>query len=1427
MPDDLFPQILRGEGVLFENTHIARDGRRIPVEIHSRMIELGGRRLVLSVARDITERRKAEAAFRSRLRYEEALAECSAALLGEDAEPADPAETIRRALVRLREGSTADRVYIFENVEDAEAGLCMRQTHEVCGPGATPEIDNPDLQHLPYRDGFARWRDVLSAGRPVYGRLEDLPPGEQAILAPQGIRSILVIPIRAGGRWHGFIGFDDTGAGRDWSPEDVQLLDAAAGVIGAFLGRCRARRRLARINEVLLAFGSDFEDNIRRVVDLCGELFTPAFVLYNQVDGDGYRVSGAWNAPETLLAGGYGDQPKPCDVAIAQRDEDVVVLQGESLSVYFDANPLLHEAGVRTYAGRPVLCGGEVVGVLCLYDRVERELGEEDRRVFGLLTAALGREEERRRAAEGLRESEREFRLAFENAQDAILWFDADTGRIRNCNAAAERLLGRAQSDLVGTLRSRLHRPEGVAYHDRLFRRQLADASEAVERVDLLTATGAVVPTERTLSASVIGGRTIIQGVYRDVTERVRAEEALRRETAKLGSMIAGMDEGVIFADADGIIVEINDWFCRLMGRRREEVLGRSMDTFHPPQLTERIRAIRDRFREQPAAAPVVLERSLGGMEAMFRVQPIYRDGRFDGMLLNVINVSDLVAARRAAEAASRAKSEFLANMSHEIRTPMNGVVGMAELLLETDLTAEQREYADTAARSARSLLNVINDVLDFSKIEAGRLELLPAPFDCEALVDDVGALLAVQAQEKGVDLLVRYAPDAPKHFLGDAGRLRQVLTNLAGNAIKFTERGHVLIDVDCIEVRTDEAVLQVRVVDTGIGIAPEEQDTIFEEFTQADTSVTRRFKGTGLGLAISRRLIERMGGALGVLSEPGVGSTFHFRLLLPLAAEPETSAPAATASLPRLRILVVDDQPINRRILCERLAAWALPHAEAADAPEALAALRAAAESGEPYDIAILDHHMPGGDGPSLAAAIQADSTLAPTRLVLLSSIAQKAQDPAGRERFVRQLLKPLRSEPLREAIAACAGLETARPERTMPAFAATAPARRARVLLVEDSETNRRVAAAILQGFGCRVESAVDGQEALDKLAGAEYDIVFMDCQMPRLDGYEATRRIRARESGARRLPIVAMTAHAMTGDRERCLRAGMDEYIPKPIRQEAIRAALARFCADVIDPAAATRERRVLLIDPDGREDLPAMLRGLTGGGLLRTASSGPDGFILLGSFLPDLIVCSLEMPPCTAEDLVTVSRTHDRYRRVRILVRVRPGEDVRSRALAERDGVATAPADADAETLGAAIERALLGQADPDPAEAAGGAPVLRRDQMRRLTQGDEDLLHRFVTSLRDELPRRLAATRAAAGRDDWTAAEREAHAIKGMAANVGGDELRARALEAEEAARACVLTPARLQALDAAVGRLLAALPAAETARPSEDEENPA
>ena len=632
--------------------------------------------------------------------------------------------------------------------------------------------------------------------------------------------------------------------------------------------------------------------------------------------------------------------------------------------------------------------------------------------------------------------------------------------------------------------------------------------------------------------------------------------------------VVNNVQEVIFQTDVAGLITFLNPAWEKISGYTVAESLGRNIMDFASPSEDASLRA---------AIEPLLqLTREHLHLEARYMTRhgdvrwaeiwtALVRDesGRIIGTTGTLADISGrkeaqmaLIAAKDAAESATRAKSQFLASMSHEIRTPMNGVLGMAQLLLDTDLSHEQRDYVRTLYHSGQSLLTIINDILDFSKIEAGKLSIEPIPFDLATAVDEVCDLLLPQIQEKKLELVQRYAPDCPRLLIGDAGRIRQIVLNFLGNALKFTESGHILVEVSAVSVSETEARVRISVSDTGIGISGVKQGQLFQQFSQADTSTTRRFGGTGLGLAICKALSELMGGTVGLSSTEDEGSLFYVELPLPRQAMAELYP---TPHLEGLRILVVDDLELNRRILREALGNRGVQVLEAATAIEAMAQLHAGVARGEPFDIAIVDLHMPDIDGASLGRQIIAEHSLSRTHLILLSSSPLKHEQTRFKESgFSATLVKPVRIDQLIDAVSQ---LDQARPHPSRPLLLLRpddqpGQSPHLRVLLAEDNVVNQKVAARMLEKLGMTVDVVGNGLEAVRMCIQFRYDLVLMDCQMPDLDGFAATREIRrmqAQAASPRGVPIIALTANTMEGDRERCLAAGMNDFLGKPIRQQ----------------------------------------------------------------------------------------------------------------------------------------------------------------------------------------------------------------------------------------------------------------------------------
>ena len=691
----------------------------------------------------------------------------------------------------------------------------------------------------------------------------------------------------------------------------------------------------------------------------------------------------------------------------------------------------------------------------------------------------------------------------------------------------------------------------------------------------------------------------IMMGTRQDINKRKQSEASILHQKAHFESIFTNTNDAMVFFDTEHRIVKINLMFTTIFGYTLDEVLNKNINTvLDPNKKIHEYGSPRILRGEQIEMDVVRYTKSGDSRNVLLKGGPVHKQNEIVGGYAIYSDITDrkqaeaqlrhfadqmemnnkeLDEALAKAEAASIAKSDFLANMSHEIRTPMNGVIGMTGLLLDTDLAEDQRRYAEIVKSSGESLLGLINDILDFSKIEAGKLDLEFLDFDLQGLLDDFATTMALKAHSKGLELLCAAQPDVPAALAGDPGRLRQILTNLVGNAIKFSDKGEVAVGVTKVMTGSgqdiEDVLLRFSVRDTGIGIPEDKVGTLFSKFSQVDASTTRKYGGTGLGLAISKQLAELMGGEIGVNSVEGAGSEFWFtaRFVLRVHAEQDDAPPA---DLSGVRVLIVDDNATNREILVTRLSAWGMRPEEAPDGPTGLQSIyRALDEENDPFRLAILDMQMPGMDGEALGRAIHADPRISGTRLVMLTSLGARGDAKSFADLgFSAYLNKPVRHQELRGvlslALKAPLGARTsAQPIVTRHTVRESLPRftnRKARILLAEDNITNQQVALGMLKKLGMTADSVANGREAIDALKMLPYDLVLMDVQMPDMDGLEATRHIRTHRASVHNhdIPIIAMTAHAMQGDKERCLAAGMDDYVAKPISFQALADALEKW-------------------------------------------------------------------------------------------------------------------------------------------------------------------------------------------------------------------------------------------------------------------------
>jgi len=826
--------------------------------------------------------------------------------------------------------------------------------------------------------------------------------------------------------------------------------------------------------------------------------------------------------------------------------------------------------------------------------------------VVGLLAAAAGRRQDRlvemaaglektieKRTAELEREAatsrEREdehrrastyFEAVLQNSPVAIATLNFD-GRIVACNPEFTRLFGYTESEAVGQMLDALVAPGFLSSEAARYTQLAAQGNVARAQTRRARKDGVLIEVELFSVPVVVDEVQVgVLGLYLDLTERRRAQQEIERQRQYWETLVQNSPVAIVTLDLGGLVTSCNPAFEKLFGYHRDEVLRANLDDLlsssedrtEAEGLTrgsmggELVHALATRRRKDGSSVDV----ELFGLPVVVGTERVGAVGLYH-------DITELVRARLEAEQADRAKSEFLANMSHEIRTPMNGVMGMIELALDTTLTTEQRDFLTTARESAEALLTLLNDILDFSKIEAGLLELEEISFNLRTTVEGVAENLAHRAEAKDLELECMLQQGCPAYVRGDPGRLRQVLVNLVGNAIKFTQQGEVIIHVDVQSETDTTSVLRFEVSDTGIGIPLDRQAAVFRRFVQADGSTTRRYGGTGLGLAISRELVERLGGSIGMESTPGTGSKFWFTLPLRKETRPTLTPLAAPDELADLRVLVVDDHATTRTILTRILEGLGCRIETAANGTAALEMLRQAALAGDPFRIGLLDMQMPDMDGEQTARAIKHDPGIRDVILVILTSMGKRGD--AGRLEAIGvagYLLKPIRQAQLIDALLAVLG--QGRPElqaatRQLVTRHTLAERKATHILLAEDNAINRKLAVEMLSRAGYPVTTVENGAEAVEAVQAGRYRLVLMDVQMPEMDGFEATQRIRALTGEAAKTPILAMTAHVMKGDRERCLDAGMDDYLAKPLRAKDLLAAIERWTQSAGLPAPAT--------------------------------------------------------------------------------------------------------------------------------------------------------------------------------------------------------------------------------------------------------------
>lgn len=1009
-------------------------------------------------------------------------------------------------------------------------------------------------------------------------------------LIPLGITSMLDVPIRAEGKMVGVICHEHIGSARVWTAEEQQFATSVANTVSLVLEAADRRNAEQALRENEEKYRGLFESSQDAIMILSPpdwkfSACNPATVaLFGARSIEHFTTLGPWDVSPAIQQDGEPSGSKAPKMIMRAMQE-----------------------GSHFFEWTHKKIDGPVFSATVLLTRITLR-GETS------LQATVRDVSEQKRAEEALRKSEARTRLVIDSALDAVVTINA-FGSIVDWNPRAEVIFGwsaaeacgRNLADTIIPLRFRAAHQNGI---ETFLRTSTGPILGRRIEVIALRRDGAEFPVELAVTALQIDDGFTFTAFIEDISERKRAEAALRDLSSFQKAMLDNAGHAIISATPDGIIRLFNPAAESLLGYRADELVGtQTPAVFHDLEEV----AARARLFSEELGLPiepgfdVFVEKSRRGLPNEHEWTYIRKDGTRLTVLLNItalknaaghitsflgiasditslkIVEQELISAKEAAEAASIAKSQFLANMSHEIRTPMNGVLGLAALLRQTPLSPKQQRLTDTIVRSGNSLLDIINDILDFSKIEAGKLELEYTDFHLRILVDDVLELFAAPAHQKHLELIADVADSVPAFVKGDPARLRQILINLIGNAIKFTAQGEVVVSIVSVADGEDQSVLCFSVKDTGVGITPDALRSIFQPFSQADGSTTRKYGGTGLGLAIAKELVAFMGGEIWAESQMGSGATFFFTVHLAHSHLGSTGAPDSKQALPDQRVLVVDDSRTARLSLDRQLRNWGMTSTVAESGKVALHLLTKAVEDGRPYDTVVIDLDMPGMNGLETVHAIHETLQHHQPRVILMTPVERVDAEEDHTGLIAATLTKPVRPSDLHRALSGQTISVSSSPHRPMQEERTPAKPQGS-ILLAEDNAVNQEVTLGMLEVLGCPATAVENGRRAIDLLASQPFSVILMDCQMPEMDGFEATRVIRRQEQGSdRRIPIVALTAHALQGDRELCLAAGMDDYLSKPFTIEQLRTVIHRWLPAFSQPTQVDSPLAPIALSP----------------------------------------------------------------------------------------------------------------------------------------------------------------------------------------------------------------------------------------------------